>query len=339
MNNLPKIKVFVYIRKSQDRADRQVLSVDGQLTEAKKYFAEHPDYLPIYLPPEERTANQPGRPIFGDMMDRIAAGESKHIWSWECKRIARNPKDGGNVLQALRDTSLLSILTPYRTYTQNDQFELSMLFAMSTKESDDNSAGVKRGYRAKYERGEYCGQAPTGYMNVALGVHRNLAPDPLRADLVVKTFQEAATGRYRLNTLHKYARDELGLTSRSDKPIAIQTLEGMLKNRVYTGTFWHGGEWHRGTYPALISVELYDAVQVAMGWASKSKRNSFHDLNFVYKGPFLCPTCGHVVTAYTKTKTLSSGQNGLTPTMFVRVRVRPLNVLNRRLVSLLWKRK
>jgi hypothetical protein len=37
----PKTKAFIYLRKSQDREDRQVLSIEGQLKIARKLVEQH----------------------------------------------------------------------------------------------------------------------------------------------------------------------------------------------------------------------------------------------------------------------------------------------------------
>ncbi len=60
---IAKTPAAVYIRKSQERQDRQVLSTDGQLKKAKALVGEY-SLKPIFMPKEERTASKPGRPIF-----------------------------------------------------------------------------------------------------------------------------------------------------------------------------------------------------------------------------------------------------------------------------------
>src|SRR4051794_9664374 len=109
-NLKPKVKAFVYLRKSQDREDRQVLSIEGQLKVARKLVEQH-NLAPIYLPAEEQTAYKQGRPIFKDLMDRVEAGEARHIICWDAKRLSRNPYDAGRIVGAMSDDKLLSIVT------------------------------------------------------------------------------------------------------------------------------------------------------------------------------------------------------------------------------------
>ena len=307
-SNLPKRKAFVYVRRSQDRADRQVLSIEGQLSEAKRLVIKE-EFTALYQPAESKTAFMPGRPIFNDMMGRIEAGEARHIVTWEAARLARNPVDSGRIIWALETGNLVSIVTPTRTYrnTTEDKFLLQIEFGVSKMYSDRISSGVKRGYAAKYERGEYPGEAPLGYVNVDIGHNKNIAPDPVKGPLVVEVFRFAATGKYTLDEVWRYARDVLNLTSRKGNPIVKQTVFDMLRRRLYTGTFKYAGEWRKGSYKPLISADLFDQVQLAMGWKVKRERNSTHGTDYPFKGVVVCDNCGHNVTAYTKPKTLSNG--------------------------------
>lgn len=305
---LPKTKTFVYLRKSQDREDRQVLSIEGQLKVARKLVSQH-NLAPVFLPAEEQSAYRKGRPIFNDMMDRIEAGECFHILCWDAKRLSRNPYDAGRIIGAMSEGKLLSIITDGQIFhaTSADMFYLTIMLGVSKKESDDTSAGVHRGYETKYERGEYPSYAPTGYINVKVGHNRNIAPDPERAPIFLKICEEAATGKYTFDELWKYARDDLAFTSRYGKPIKRSSLWSMLQNSLYYSYYKHGGEWHWGEYEPIISKDLFDQVQIAMGWKRKRTRNSTNGSFYAYK-ILTCAYCGHNLTAYTKQKKLANGE-------------------------------
>jgi site-specific DNA recombinase len=78
---LPKSKCFVYLRRSQDRDDRQQLSIGKQDRQVKEIISEN-KFSPIYMPPEEQSAKHPGRPVFNDMLERIKSGEARYIAVW-----------------------------------------------------------------------------------------------------------------------------------------------------------------------------------------------------------------------------------------------------------------
>ncbi len=307
-----KLKCFVYLRRSQDREDRQQLSIEKQDTQVKQVIIRN-NLSPVYLPPEERSAKYPGRPIFNDMMDRIESGEIQYISSWALSRLSRNPIDGGRVIYALDTGKLLAIYTPSRTYrnTPDDKMILAIELAFAKKNNDDLSVQVKEGFEAKRSHGQYPGPAPLGYVNAIIRPgERNIEPDPESSDKVIECFEMASKGIWTLDDVWKHSVDT-GLKSRKGKPISKQTLNDMLQRRLYTGVFKYGGnEWHLGSYEPLITVELFDKVQIAMGWVkgpSNKKPSTTSGRFYPFKGLLLCGTCQFNVTAYTKGKQLASG--------------------------------
>ena len=82
-------KFFLYARKSTDVEDKQVLSIDAQLTELRSFAREQNlEVVEEFI--EKQSAKVPGRPIFGQMLKRIERGEVSGIVSWHPDRLARN---------------------------------------------------------------------------------------------------------------------------------------------------------------------------------------------------------------------------------------------------------
>ncbi len=310
-DEIPKPKCFVYMRRSQDREDRQALSIPKQDAQVK-HIIERNDLTPIYLPAEERSAKRPGRPIFNDMMDKIEAGQARYIAVWALSRLSRNPVDCGRVIYAFDQGQLLAIYTPGRVYrnTPDDKMVLAIELALAKKNNDDLSVQVKEGFETKRSCGEYPGPAPLGYLNAIVGPgRRNIVPDPDNASKIKELFERAASGRHTLDDLWHHAQN-INLKSRSGGVLARQTLAEILQRKTYTGIYkYGGGEWHVGTYKQIVSADLFDEVQIAMGWKQKiiravTTRGRF----YAYKGIPMCKTCRCNVTAYTKLKTLVSGK-------------------------------
>ena len=65
-----EIKYFLYIRKSTDEEDRQVLSLEAQLHELKEFATKNNlEIIETFL--EKKTAKIPGREVFNSMLDKI----------------------------------------------------------------------------------------------------------------------------------------------------------------------------------------------------------------------------------------------------------------------------
>jgi len=89
-------KYFLYARKSTDEPDRQILSIEAQITELKEFAdRENLEIAETFI--ESQTAKIPGRPIFNEMIKRIESGEANGILAWHPDRLARNSIDGGKL--------------------------------------------------------------------------------------------------------------------------------------------------------------------------------------------------------------------------------------------------
>ena len=67
-------KYFLYARKSTDVEDKQVLSIEAQIVELRKFAADNNLHI-VDTIIEKQSAKIPGRKIFGSMLKRIEAGE------------------------------------------------------------------------------------------------------------------------------------------------------------------------------------------------------------------------------------------------------------------------
>lgn len=292
------INYFIYCRKSSEARDRQVLSIEAQKRELLEY-AERNKLKVIEIFEESQSAYKLGRPIFERMMKLCEEGIANGILTWKADRLARNALDGGKVIQALDDKVLLEIRTPYEIFRQEDnRMMLYLLFGMSNDYSRQISSNVKRGYRQKYARGEFLGRTPVGYVYAKVGDSRNIVPDPAKAPIIRKAFEEYSSGKYSVMDVLKEVQ-KLGLTSVSGRTFVKSEIYRLLRCPVYYGVYQHGGEFHNGSYEPIISKTLFDQVQDVLDNKSKPKTK---DWVHIYKGLIKCSNCGCAITATTKTK-------------------------------------
>lgn len=267
-----KLKYIAYCRKSSEDEDRQILSIEAQIRELKEY-ADKNNLQIIEILTESKSAHKPGREVFDDLIAKIEAGKANAILVWHANRIARNSLDGGKAIWLIDSGKVVQIDTPSKQYrnTPDDKFYLSLEFTMAKKSSDDLSQVVKRGIRQKYERGEYPNLAPIGYINAKTNGVINIYHDPARAHLILRLFTEYATGKYSLGQTTQQVFD-WGLRTRKGLPVSKSHLHRVLQNPVYCGLFEHGGELHAGSYEAIITKKLFDAVQVVLKNRGKQKK-------------------------------------------------------------------
>lgn len=294
---------IVYARRSTDSEDKQILSLDSQLDELRKFAASRGFDIVDELT-ESASARDPGRPVFNDLLRRVKAGEVQGILVWGLDRLTRNMVDGGQLIYELTEGHLKEIVTPETTYTNTGdaKFMMTMLFGAAAKYTDDLSAAVKRGRSAVFARGMVPGPVPLGYIKVhytegARGVG-TVVPDPERFETVRRLWKEALAGTTNVSELWRRARHEWGLTTRPTKdglahPVALTNVYAILRNPFYAGKIVRNGDVLKGEHPPMITFDEYQRLQDVL----KAKRGSepahpSHD--FLYHGLLHCD-CGRAL--------------------------------------------
>jgi len=105
---------FRYIRHSRNSSEakeRQALSIPEQKIECKKYAVKESLNITHELE-ESKTAFKPHkRPEFDKMIAFLESGQADSILTWHLNRLARNPEEGGKILQLLQDGTIKEIRT------------------------------------------------------------------------------------------------------------------------------------------------------------------------------------------------------------------------------------
>jgi len=291
------MKYFIYCRKSTDSEEKQILSIEAQLAELQEFAAK--EKLEIVGPTfvETKTAKEPGRKVFGEMLDRICAGEASGILAWHPDRLARNSIDGGKIIYLLDTGKLLDLKFPTFWFdsTPQGKFMMNIAFGQSKYYIDNLSENIKRGHRAKLRKGIWPNFAPLGYSNNPKT--RAIDVDSEKAPLVKKAFELYATGEYTLKALAKVL-EQAGLRSYKGNVLSVSCAQRMLQNPIYYGVFSFNGEIYDGTHEPIISKKLFDSVQQVMNNRGKKKRKRKHE--FAFSGLMRCGSCGCLITAETQ---------------------------------------
>jgi len=247
-------KYFLYARKSTDVEDKQVLSIDAQITELRT-FAKNEKLEIVEEFVEKRTAKIPGRPIFGEMMRRIEKGEVSGIISWHPDRLARNSVDGGQIVYFLDIGNLASLKFPSHWFenTPQGKFTLSMAFVQSKYYVDSLSEDTKRGLRQKVRMGIFPSQAPVGYLNDSRT--KTIVVEKKKSRIVRLAFERYTKGNQRLEDIANFLAKN-GISTRSGKRISKTKASFILSNPFYIGLFKYGGEIHEGKHEPIISKKF-----------------------------------------------------------------------------------
>ena len=137
------LKYFIHCRKSSEDEDRQILSIDGQLSELHRMAAANGLNIVDVLS-ESKSAKEPGREVFNEMLHRIQIGEANAILTWKLDRLARNFDDGGKIIGMLQRGVIQEIRTFERVYLPSDNVLLiAMEFGMANQYVRDLSLNIR----------------------------------------------------------------------------------------------------------------------------------------------------------------------------------------------------
>ena len=105
------VKYIAYCRKSTDEPDRQILSIEAQVAELEEFAAKENLKIVSFIT-ESKTAKEPGRQKFAEVLEKIENGVAAGIISWHPDRLARNSVDGGKIIYLLDTRKLLDLKFP-----------------------------------------------------------------------------------------------------------------------------------------------------------------------------------------------------------------------------------
>ena len=293
--NMKPANYFLYVRKSSESEEKQVMSIEAQIVELEQ-DAKREGIKITERFIESKSAKTPGRIEFNKMITKIyESKEPVGIIAWHPDRLARNSVDGGQIVYLIDIQKIAALRFPTFWFEPTPQglFMLQVAFGQSKYYSDNLSENVKRGIRQKIRRGEWIGKAPLGYINNPKT--RNIEPDPVRSRIVQKLFEDFSKGKESVTSICQRLFD-FGITNGKGELMPKSSVYWFLTNPIYTGVIKYKDEIFEGTFEPIISSEIFEAVQSKLKQNSRPRKSkNKHD--FVFTDLLKCGECGCSITA------------------------------------------
>ncbi len=179
---------------------------------------------------------------------------------------------------------------------------LSITFGYSKYYVDSLSENVKRGNRAKIEKGWRPSRAPLGYLNDKESTF--IIKDSVRFPLIRKMFDLALTGTYGPKEIALKARNEWGFVTPihkriGGKPISLSTVYKILGNPFYAGLIVWNGQVYPGKHDPVVTIAEFDRVRMILGRPGRPQPQKYR---FAFTGMMRCGACGLMITAENRVK-------------------------------------
>ena len=296
------MRYILYARKSSESEDRQIQSIDDQLSVLRQ-LAQQRSLRVVEEIVESKSAKAPGgRPAFARMLARVESGEADAILCWSVNRLSRNPIDSGALSWMLQTGVLQSILTPEREYRPEDNVVLMAVeSSFANQYILDLRRNVARGTRSKVEKGWYPHRAPAGYCNNI--VDKTIEVDRERFALLREAWEMMLTGAHTvpqvLDDLTRRGYRTRNTKRSGGKELSRSALFQLFGNPFYMGEFVFEGRRVQGAHPPMVSGEEFARVQRLLGRDGHAQPQK---QEWAFTGLIRCGLCGSMVTAERKIK-------------------------------------
>jgi len=297
-------RFFLYARKSTDVEDKQVRSIEDQISELRAFAEkENLEIADVFI--EKQSAKILGRPIFNEMIKRVEKGEVSGILAWHPDRLARNSVDGGKIIYLIDCGRIAALKFPQFWFepTPQGKFMLNIAFGQSKYYIDNLSENTKRGLRQKVKRGEYPGFAPIGYLNDPR--IKNVVMDKKKSIIIRNAFELYAENNSRLEDVSNFLAQQ-GITSRSGKNLKRDRISFILSNPFYVGLFRYAGEIYEGKHQPIISKKIFDKVQEILKQRGRPHHKPKNEPQ-PFCGFLKCGNCGMAITGEYRIKKQKNG--------------------------------
>jgi site-specific DNA recombinase len=219
---------------------------------------------------------------------------------YKLDRFARNSEDHVTVRAMLRraGTELVSATEPIDRSPVGKLLE-TMLAGVAEFDNNVRTERTKAGMVERLNQGVWVWPAPLGYYRPYKG--SNLVPHPTKAQYIRLIFEQYSRGIYTYRDVAEFISAK-GFRSCNGKPISFQQVEKILRNPVYTGLIEAWGQTWAGSFPAIISRELFDRCQPGADLKrAHAAPRSLNNPLFPLRRLVICSLCGEGITGSSST--------------------------------------
>ena len=295
-----KLRYILYIRKSTDDPERQVRSVEDQIAECMDY-AKRLGIKVVGKPIiEKKSAKKPNlRPLFKQMLKDIREDKYDGILSWHPDRLARNMREGGEVIDMI-DEGLIKDLKFVAHHFSNDpsgKMLLGMAFVLSKEYSDRLSVNVKRGKHRGLMEGKSSAYKH-GYYRDEDGFYR---PDGKNFQLIKQAWQLRKDGKS-LESIAEWMNDNdyVRIIQRKDKKARRVDMDKRILSKIFANSLYMGVLVEKGKevdlrtmfdfIPAVSEDDFFLVQEMSQRHTTFLKRQA--RAFYPFKGILRCAFCG-----------------------------------------------
>lgn len=289
------MNAVIYARFSSYAQTEQ--SIEGQLRVCHEYANRNKIEIVGEYIDRATTGTNDNRPEFQRMIDDASQKQFEQILVYKLDRFSRNKYDNVVYKHKLAQFGVRVVsATEIINDTPEGALMEGLLEMFAEMYSKDLSQKVKRGIRESILKGNFIGgHILYGYKVV----DKKIIIDEKTAPAIRYMFEEYANGKSKKQIVKEL--NAKGYTTNDGKPITNNSFQSNLSNQKYIGVFDNGKLQNNNYYPAIISKELFDKVQIKLLEHKHKPATQKAKVEYSLAGKAVCGLCGASLVGVTGT--------------------------------------
>ena len=286
-------RAVIYARYSCDKQSEQ--SIEGQIHVINDFAVRNGYTIVSSYIDRAKSAKTANRPQFLQMISDSAKSLFDFVLVYKLDRFSRNRYDSAFYKHKLKQNGV-QVISATECLSDNPESIITeaMLEAMAEFYSAELGQKTKRGMRESALKCMSTGsKPPLGYK---WGADKHLEIDEATADIPRIAFSMYADGKGKQTIADELNRR--GFRTRTGREFKVNSLDNMLTNPKYIGTFTYGTDISiENGCPALISHDIYDKVQELLKHTKKAPARAKAKVEYYLAGRLKCGICGESMIA------------------------------------------
>lgn len=293
-----KNTAVILARVSSKSQEDEGYSLDSQLKLLNGYCrANNLRVVKVYKIAETASKEQ-SRKIFSELLSFLSKNNVYNLAVEKTDRLTRNMKDAVAIDDWLQDNpdrmlhAVKENLKLHKESKSDVKFMWNIHLAVAKKYTDNLREEAMKGWAEKLAQGHMPSRPPIGYITAIQNGKRIHVPDPKTSLLVRRAFELYLEPNQTIATVQTFLA-QAGITTYNGRPLVMDAVHRLLKNRYYIGIIDFNNETYPGAHDPIISKQLFNAAQTKMHHKRPVKQRR---LNPILKNVLSCGYCAKAIT-------------------------------------------
>ena len=256
------MRAIVYCRKSTDREDMQMQSLDIQLQWALEYCKSNKMTIAETILESKSASKITWREGFQKLVEHFEKWTADVLIVYNIDRIARNPLDEWNIKWLAQQWKIKQIHSPQWVFDWRQILVLSLHMAMANQYTIDLSARIKDGKKKKVEKWKISWRAPLGYQN---DKNNNTIEVKDDESIYIKRIFEMRSEWHSLELIADQIHAEWFRTRKWYR-VSKTVIERIIKSPFYYWVIAYKDELFKWDHNPIVSKELWDKANSQWRW-------------------------------------------------------------------------